>query len=152
MTSPPNSPAIEPSAGYPVPRHLTPGGLAAFRSEVAQYAVALGSELEKQEVVTLSRGGQPEHTAEAVERARRAYLQRVDSGATNHQRPARHRDRSTLAVILLTAAMIGLNIMQNFLHSGWQIAAFVVFILIGLSGLVLTWIGRVNRSGAAGDP
>jgi len=133
-------------ATYPVPENLTPLGLRAFRSEVTKFATAIAAELAKNEDEVLSRGGQPEHTAEAVTKARQEYVQRLRSMREAAEHKA-HHDRSVLAVILVTAAIVGLNVMQNFLHSRWQLAVFVLFVLVGLAGLVVTWAGRQDWDG-----
>ena len=150
MTSPADLPAVERTADYPVPRHLTPGGLAAFRSEIARFAAGLAGELERQAIATLAKGGQPEHTAEAVEKARRSCLQGLPvEEVVKSQRTA--RDCLVLAAALLTVATVGLGVMRSYLHSDWQIAAFTGFVVLGLGGLALTWFGRVGRSGVPED-
>jgi hypothetical protein len=126
---------------YPVPENLTPRGLRAFRTEVVKFAVAIGAELEKMSDAITSRGGQPEHTAESVIKARRDCIQRMRFEHVASKNRVR-RARTVLAVILLTVATVGLNVMQNFLHSYWQVAVFGAFVLADISGLGLTWAAR----------
>lgn len=141
--APPQATAPSPvhPANYPVPENLTPRGLQAFVAEVTKFAIAIGAELANREDEILSRGGQPEHTAEAVREARRKYVQRQRSVREAAECKAR-RDRSVLAMILVTAGVVGTNLMQNFLHSRWQTVVLVLFILVGFAGLVGTWAGR----------
>lgn len=128
-------------AAYPVPENLTHRGMQAFKAEVTKFAMAIGAELAKTEDEVLLRGGQPEHTAEAVAKARQEYVQRLWSMREAAEHKAR-RDRSVLAMIEVTTAIVGVNVMQNFLHSRWQIAVFILFVLVFLTGLAGTWIGR----------
>jgi uncharacterized membrane protein len=46
------------------------------------------------------------------------------------------------AALLLTIATVGSTVMSHFLHSEWQVGTFVVVVLIGVVGLVLTWRSR----------
>ena len=131
-------------------RHLTPGGLAAFHSEVTRFSVTLCAELERQVEAAVLAGRQPEHTAEAVERACLAYRRRVGAEVVAAEERARH-NRSVLAVILVTGATAGVNVTQHYLHSGLQIAVFAAFVLAFVAGLGLMWVGRPARS-SGGDP
>src|SRR5215470_13082330 len=124
---------------YPVPENLTARGLRTFRAEVAKFAVAMGAELERRADTVLSRGDQPEHTAEAVIKARRDCLQRMGSGYVGSRAG---RARTVLVAILLIVSTVGLSVMQNFLHSYWQVAVYGAFILLVIWGLRLMWPGR----------
>lgn len=148
MTS---QPAVEPAAAYPIPSHLTPGGLIAFNAEVTRYAEGLGAELARQAIAVRSRGGHPEHTAESVEKAKRSHLRGllIENGPSDHRTSS---DRSVPAFVFVTIGTIGLNVMINFMHGPWQVAVFVAFVVIGLAGLGLAWTGRTARSPVAGDP
>lgn len=141
---------------YPMPSHLTAGGLHAFRAEVARYAVALGAELERRAVEPISRGGEPEHTAEAVAQARTEYERRLrtngdDPVPAKHDRPGERSDKSVLSAILLTVATVGVGVMPNFLHSPWQYGLFVLLIVVGVVGLGATWAGRRSSRGRLRD-
>jgi hypothetical protein len=143
-TEPAATPTFSPAqlAGtYPVPENLTPRGLRAFRAEVAKFAVAIGAELERRADVIVSRGDHPEHTAEAVIKARRDCIQRLWSEHVAIQRKV-WRVRTVLAMILVTTTPVGWSVMQNFLHSPWQVIVFVVFVLLNIAGLRLAWVGR----------
>ena len=133
---------------YPVPRHLTDRGLQAFGAEIDEFAAALAIELERQEAKDRAHGRHPEHTAEAVARARQAWLRRQAGEIAAADRKTR-RNWSVLAMILVTASTVGLNIMQRYLNSGLQIAVFLGFVLAGVTGLGLMWASRPSRS--AGD-
>ncbi len=97
---------------YPMPSHLTAGGLHALHAEVARYAVALSAELERRAVDPISRDSEPEHAAEAVAQARAEYERGLqtngdDPAPSKHDRPGERSDESVLPAILLTAAMVG---------------------------------------------
>lgn len=62
---------------YMPPQYLTANGQKAFEIAVRQYVVALRAELDRLALDPLSRGKEPEHTAEAVVAARRAYERRL---------------------------------------------------------------------------
>jgi hypothetical protein len=144
-TQPAATPSFSPvqlTGTYPVPEYLTARGLRTFRSEVSKFAVAMGAELEKRADAIVSRGDRPEHTAEAVIKARRDCLKRMGSGYVGSRV---RRARSVLAVILLTVSIVGLSVMQRFLHSYWQAAVFGAFVLLAILGLGLMWPGRPGR-------
>jgi hypothetical protein len=121
--------------------------LQAFGAEMVHYANLIGAELEREGAEALSRGDEPEHTADAIARARRACFERFQqeqaAGQLNEQ--VRRRDRSVLAAIMLTVASVGLGIMPNFLHSAWQRTLLAMLIVVGVTGLALTWAGRSIR-------
>lgn len=144
----PNFSPVQHAGRYPVPENLTARGLRTFRAEVAKFAVAMGAELEKRADTILSRGDRPEHTAEAVIKARQDCLRRMGVG---HVGSKARRAKTVLAVILLIAATVGLNVMQNFLHSSWQVAVFGAFVLLVIWGLGLMWPGR-PRGHESGRP
>jgi hypothetical protein len=133
---------------YPLPAHLTPGGLKAFTTEVDRYATQLCAELERQAFESLSRGGSPEHTADSVAEARRAYVRRLQMDAIEQAavkstgQEARESAWAVLSAILVTIATVGLGVMPRFLHSTWQRVLFIGFAVVGVVGLGLMWTGR----------
>jgi hypothetical protein len=133
---------------YPVPENLTPRGLRTFRAEVAKFAVAIGAELERRADTIVSRGDHPEHTAESVIKARQDCIRRMRSEHAAVQRRV-WRVRTVLAMVLVTTTPVGWSVMQNFLHSPWQVIVFGAFVLLNIFGLRLTWAGRPDgREGA----
>jgi hypothetical protein len=142
----------------PAPEYLTPGGLDAYRHEIVQHARALATELDRSATGLLERRGVPEHTAKDVSTAR-AALQRQLRASTAAPAPTRSPGpdetrvasrAALLAAILLTISTVGVGVMTNFLDGPWQYGLFALLVLIGIVGLVLTWVGGTR--GRRGHP
>jgi general stress protein CsbA len=125
-------------SGYRVPRQTTAAGRHAFDEVVREFADDLAHELDVQGHRT--QRTEPLRTADDVRAARQAYERRV-----GEELRVDAADRRVLAAILLTLATVGVSVLANFLHSGWQIGLFALFVVAGVVGLVLTWTSRPNR-------
>jgi hypothetical protein len=142
------TPSAEPDAA---PRYLTTGGRQEYENTVARYKRGLTNELDRRAAPSLDRGVVPELTSADVRAAMQVLDQRLGTAASGH---AEHPPRSSIwAAITLTAASIGIGVMPNFLDGQpWQYVLFAVFVVIGVVGLVLTWIAGTagHRSSARG--
>jgi hypothetical protein len=120
------------SPGYNVPGNLTRVAEEVFHVKVRNFAAELANRTER--VAHQAHHSDPQCTADDVHEAGRRMS---GSGAGD---PAGRKD--VLAASLMTVATVGVPVMANFLHSPLQILIFGLFILGGLVGLGLTWIGR----------
>jgi hypothetical protein len=132
-----DAPGIEPRRGYCVPRGLTAAGSLTYDHQIREISAALTQELEIQ--AHRCHRTDPVLTADDVHEAVRAWKQRIGEQVSDD---GSDPDRGVAAALLLTIATVGITVMSHFLHSEWQVGTFVVFVLIGVVGLVLTWRSR----------
>lgn len=132
-----------PSEQYRVPSRATEAGRRAFHEVMRRWAAQLAEQME----IGAQRAGDtdPEFTAIHVHDARRA-IERQHSLPSEPDRS----DHRVIAAILLTVGTIGVGVLSNFLVGPWQVLVFVVFVVVLLVGLILTWTGRVRKPG--GEP
>jgi hypothetical protein len=121
------------SASFPLPRHLTPQARARFVGAVREYADAL-EDGTKANAAGRPWTPDPEYNVDDVLGARDALDRRT------------HRARSDRSVQVLAQGLtgvgtVGAGIMANYLHSGWQVSAFIALVLMGLIGFALPWRG-----------
>jgi hypothetical protein len=121
---------------YGIPdAHVTAQGRAAVDQTVGGWTRALHSELDRQAGLD-DRRGDPEY---------RYTRNDVLAAKASVERSFRSADapdpRSILlAPILVTLGSVGSSVMPHFLHSPWQWVLFLVLVLTGVLGLVLTWV------------
>lgn len=116
--------------GYNVPGNLTRVAEEVFHAKVRNFAAELADRTER--VAHQAHHSDPQHTADDVHEAGRRMGRSGDAGSR----------KDAVAASLMTVATVGVTVMANFLHSQLQMLIFGLFILGGLVGLGLTWIGR----------
>lgn len=118
-----------------LPQGLTPGACEAFRDVEDEFHDGLVAELRRR------RRTRPDLTPADVYEARAVVAQAM---CASQPRAGSMRGLSTG---LIAIGSVGVGSMHPYLHSPWQIALLVAFILIGLVG-----VGLMVRSGHPAEP
>jgi hypothetical protein len=120
------------------PKYLTTGGREQYDAEINRCRHLLDAELDQRAAAALDRHETPELTRQHVEAAARTVFGRRPGPSVSDDRQAR---TSLLAAILLTISSVGVGVMPNFLDEPWQVGLFALLIVVGVVGLLLTWVG-----------